>query len=278
MQAACDANGCFKAISAGWAGKLNDAGIFDVTWGRYLETLIEEALYIIADGAYPVGPKLLKPYNNTQHPLEHQSYNFLLSRARVTIEMAFGQLKARWRCLTKHSGLELRHLPDTANMVACCCILHNMIIKFDDKPVREVPGHLHDAFANIMMWEQAARDFWRNSVFGDAYDSAFESDSATVTGYVMTRNPALLLSSAKELQHRQEGEALRAEVDAIARISIIRREELQEAFRANALARARRYMQANGTGRVWSATAFPVIQVDEPAPEAGPAADPPDLK
>lgn len=56
---------------------------------------------IIADEAYPLMRNVLNPYGK-QALNEHKEYfNKRLSRARRTVECAFGMLRAKWQLLDK---------------------------------------------------------------------------------------------------------------------------------------------------------------------------------
>lgn len=55
--------------------------------------------------------------------------DYRLSRARVTVETAFGLLSQKWRCVYKG----IKHQPDIAgSMVMACCAKHNFLIRHDD--------------------------------------------------------------------------------------------------------------------------------------------------
>ena len=57
---------------------------------------------VLGDGAYPLLPWLIKPYNfGPALTRSEKLFNKKLCSARVTVERAFGILKARWRCLLK---------------------------------------------------------------------------------------------------------------------------------------------------------------------------------
>ena len=54
---------------------------------------------ILADSAFPLKNWLLKPYTNALLSPKQRYFNYRLSRARVVIEGAYGQLKGRFRVL-----------------------------------------------------------------------------------------------------------------------------------------------------------------------------------
>lgn len=53
---------------------------------------------------------------------QEESFNFYLSAARTSVEIAFGRLKARWRVLLKRSDF---HYTFTPFVAVTCCALHN---------------------------------------------------------------------------------------------------------------------------------------------------------
>lgn len=80
---------------------------------------------IIGDLAYPILPWLLKGYTKSfRLSPEEESFNEYLSSGRVCVEIAFGRLKARWRCLLKRLDI---HFTFVAKIVTVCCILHNIV-------------------------------------------------------------------------------------------------------------------------------------------------------
>lgn len=76
---------------------------------------------IMGDPAYPILPWLLKGYTKSSRlSPEEESFKAYLSSGRVCVEIAFGRLKARWRCLLKRLDI---HFTFVAKIVTVCCIL-----------------------------------------------------------------------------------------------------------------------------------------------------------
>jgi len=82
----------------------------------------------VADEAFGLHTNLLRPYpgrwlNNTR-----RIFNYRLSRARRTIECAFGVLANQWNVL--HATILVE--PDFRDhIIKACCILHNFVRKRD---------------------------------------------------------------------------------------------------------------------------------------------------
>ena len=136
MQAVVDFRGLFLDVYIGWPGKVHDARVLANSalykranarellpnWTRALGG-VDVPLLILGDPAYPLLPWLMKPYlENQQSSLEQRHFNYRQSRARMTVENAFGRLKGRWRCLMKRMDTSIANVP---NVVATCVVLHN---------------------------------------------------------------------------------------------------------------------------------------------------------
>ena len=63
-------------------------------------------------------------------PQKQRNFNFRLSKARITVEHAFGRLKGRWRCLLKHMDY---HIDSVPRVVAACVVLHNICETLGDR-------------------------------------------------------------------------------------------------------------------------------------------------
>ncbi|CAG2256295.1 unnamed protein product [Mytilus edulis] len=87
------------------------AGELLPNWTENLDN-VEVPPFIIGDPAYPSLTWLMKAYPGNNLSQEQQVFNCRLSRARMTIECAFGRLKGRWRCLIKRLDNELYSVPE----------------------------------------------------------------------------------------------------------------------------------------------------------------------
>ena len=79
---------------------------------------------MIGDSAYPLKLWLMKPFaHNTDLTSQQKNYNYRVSRARITIEFAYGCLKGRWCRLMKRNDMHVSNIP---HVITVTCILHNV--------------------------------------------------------------------------------------------------------------------------------------------------------
>ena len=151
LQGLVDANYKFITIDVGGYGKQSDGGTFrssalflHLTEGRLdipinanlPNSEITAPLVLIGDEAYPLLPNLLKPYNRQQLDADKEYFNARLSRARRTVECAFGIIYSKWRVLSKAIETNVNTADD---IVKAICVLHNTIID-----VEGIEHHLTD--------------------------------------------------------------------------------------------------------------------------------------
>ena len=70
----------------------------------------------------------MKPYPGCNLPEAEKKFNNRLSRARMTIEQAFGRLKSRWKLLDAPSTNNINTIN---NYIVAGFILHNLVESMD---------------------------------------------------------------------------------------------------------------------------------------------------
>ena len=123
--------------------------------------------YLVGDSAYPQAPWLIKPFPEGTRDHEEITFNKELSRARVTVERAFGILKSRWRVLQKRLDSSLAFAIKTT---VACIVLHNICIDSnddwdDDDDNHDPPDNQQNA--DILGDGDAIRDLLKDFVCGN---------------------------------------------------------------------------------------------------------------
>lgn len=86
--------------------------------------------YFIADDAFRLSTRIMKPYSGKHLSDEQKICNYRFSRARRTVESAFGILANKWRIF--HSAICT--LPETANIMATASVcLHNYVLQEEQR-------------------------------------------------------------------------------------------------------------------------------------------------
>ncbi|XP_058818499.1 uncharacterized protein LOC131682978 [Topomyia yanbarensis] len=142
LLAACDADYRFTFIDVGSPGADGDMNVFGRT--KFGQDILEDCgllelppdasvngieipFFFVGDDAFPLSSRIMKPYGTgSAFSNEQKIFNYRLSRARRTIENAFGLLTMRWGCLRS----EFLCYPDKVKViVGACCALHNFLLK-----------------------------------------------------------------------------------------------------------------------------------------------------
>lgn len=140
LLAACDADYRFTYVDIGSPGADGDTNVFarskfgaDILQNNDTLNLPDDSninaektpFFFVADDAFPLSSRIMKPFGGSLSN-EERIFNYRLSRARRTIENAFGILVMRWGCLRS----EFLCYPDkTKLIVGACCALHNYLLK-----------------------------------------------------------------------------------------------------------------------------------------------------
>lgn len=144
LMALCDADSCFTIVDCGQYGRISDAGVYDAS---HLSVLLEEnklnipqqkfklsgsdvdvPFLIIGDEAFPLKPYLMKPFSARTLNAKKRIYNYRHSRARRSVECAFGILACKFEIFQRPMRVE----PDKAILITNAAVaLHNFIRRRD---------------------------------------------------------------------------------------------------------------------------------------------------
>lgn len=128
----------YTYVDVGVNGRISDGGVFresslqEVLESDSLNLSEDECLpgtvntvsyVIVADYAFPLSRRLMKPFPQRGLSYEKRIYNYRLSRARRVVENAFGILSNRIRILQR--TILSPHKVETITLA--CCILHNFL-------------------------------------------------------------------------------------------------------------------------------------------------------
>lgn len=141
LLAACDHQYKFTVVDCGSYGSASDGGIFAHSeFGQRLKndnldipvgncklhlTDIEMPYFFVADAAFPLSKRIMRPYPGQFLNEEKSIFNYRLSRARRIIENTFGILVSRWRIFQKIICLSPKYI-DTIIMAGIN--LHNFLM------------------------------------------------------------------------------------------------------------------------------------------------------
>ena len=84
---------------------------------------------LLGDSAFPFETWLMKPFSKAVLSKKETNINYRLSRARMVVEGAYGQLKGRWRLLLRKSEGGLFQIKMAT---LACMVLHNVCLDQGD--------------------------------------------------------------------------------------------------------------------------------------------------
>ncbi|XP_069612218.1 pre-mRNA-splicing factor SPF27 isoform X1 [Ranitomeya imitator] len=102
---------------------------------------------VVGDEAFQMCANLLKPYSSRGLDHTKKVFNYRLSRARRTVECAFGILVSKWRILGSAINLKIETVDE---VVKACVVLHNYImakerpnVELDEPIPNPLPDYQH---------------------------------------------------------------------------------------------------------------------------------------
>jgi hypothetical protein len=145
LMALVDAQCNFIYVDVGAQGRISDGGVFsNCTLSKAMEngslkfppakqlrlnSGIDVPYFTVADDAFPLKPFIMKPYSKRSLTHEEQIANYRISRARRTVENAFGVLANVFRLL--HTPILLQPIKATT-VIQAMCVLHNFLRQNSD--------------------------------------------------------------------------------------------------------------------------------------------------
>ena len=160
LQAVVDSKCYFTSINTGPPGSLHDSAHFkssslyrkveDGVMGGFHDdpmswpSSLPFPPYILADRGYPLLSWCITPFKMGPMgvPLSKEElwFNKKHSSTRMSVERAFGILKARFKEIGTKSSLKLEFLP---TVVHSCCILHNILLASKDRTLDQILSDCH---------------------------------------------------------------------------------------------------------------------------------------
>lgn len=143
LMASADANGFFTLINVGDYGRKTD--VWALRSSGFINVLTENQLdipppailpndsdnstfpmFFVGVEAFPLNENIMRPYSKRTLSNDKRVFNYRLSRARKSVEFAFGMLVSKFKIFETEIECE----PDkVVDIVKAACILHNFIIK-----------------------------------------------------------------------------------------------------------------------------------------------------
>lgn len=154
LMALSDADSCFTLVDCGQYGRVSDAGVFQ---NSVIYDLLERnqlnipkaylkictsneqiPFMIVGDEAFPLKTYLMRPFAARTLNDDRRIYNYRHSRARRTVECAFGILAKKYEIFQRSMRLQ----PDKAVLVTNAgTVLHNFVRRRD--------GHMKDRTSSV---------------------------------------------------------------------------------------------------------------------------------
>ena len=139
LLALVDANLRFLYVDVGTNGRVSDGGVYGKSSlkqaldmnslnmpisGTLPGSNLQSPFVMLADDAFPLSDRLMKPYPGANLSHNQRIFNYRLSRARRTVENAFGILSSKFRVFRTEI---FTTVPRIKHITLACCALHNYL-------------------------------------------------------------------------------------------------------------------------------------------------------
>ena len=173
LMATCDANYTFTIVDIGDIGRNSDGGVFSNSkmGNAFIKGKLgvpeQEVLHgtntrmpyvLVGDEAFPLRENLMKPYPKEILGIKERIYNYRLSRARRTIENAFGIAASRFRIFRRPINARVHVV---VNITKAVIALHNYLMagkKFHTDNSRYCPSGYTDTDTRLGDWRDHISD------------------------------------------------------------------------------------------------------------------------
>lgn len=155
LLAVADAKYRFIYVDVGVNGRISDGGVYRISslasaiarnslnfppMKKLSNRGMNVSYVFVADDAFPLTPRIMKPYPQRGLDCEKSTFNYRLSRARRVVENAFGIMSSRFRVFLNTIALS----PEKADtIVLAATALHNLLITSDisrERYLEEING------------------------------------------------------------------------------------------------------------------------------------------
>ncbi|XP_072401697.1 uncharacterized protein [Diabrotica undecimpunctata] len=184
----CDSAYKFTYYNVGINGRISDGGVFresnlcGALENNSLNLPPNQALpsrtskipfVLIADDAFPLTSRIMKPYPNRGLSESEKIFNYRLSRARRMIESSFGILANRFRVLLNPINL---NADKVEKIILACLALHNLLVSENFKAYIE-QDESQVVFSNRLSNQAGNRSTARAHNIRNEFKEYFNSNS-----------------------------------------------------------------------------------------------------
>lgn len=196
LMAACDHNYKFTLVDVGSYGSPNDASIFSESeFGKLLKegklNVPKEKVklpgsnestgyFFIGDEGFPLSTNFMRPFSGRHLDERKRIFNYRLSRARRTIENAFGILVSRWRVLQKSISMQ-PNIVDKIILSTVC--LHNFLKSYEEQEPAINKVYCPPNFVDVENNGNITYGAWRNNDIQFQNNLPCNARRATIEAY-----------------------------------------------------------------------------------------------